>query len=80
MNSEILLKFAYFIVEPERIEKNDQIRRFRLFPVMTPKLVEEKSTGFDMLSKLKQESLFRKSTTDNKPSLFNGDNEEEVFD
>jgi len=57
---------AYFIEEPDQ-EENDSTEftpvDFIIVPTMTPKIVkEEKSTGFDILSKLRQEGLFRSNT------------------
>lgn len=75
---------AYFIEEPEEGEENDvdfSPVDFVIVPKMTPKLVKEKSTGFDILSKLKEEGLFRSSTTVNNRSSFFDDeeNEEDMF-
>jgi hypothetical protein len=49
-------------------------------PVVAPKAVEKKSTGFDILSKLKQEGIFLRSSTKVAPSsFFEDDDGEDMF-
>lgn len=57
---------AYFIEEQDE-DEDDQTDftpvDFIIMPPMPPKIVREKSTGQDILSKLKKEGLFKRSAT-----------------
>ena len=75
---------ANFIEEPEEGEDNGQdfsAVDFVIVPVVAPKALEKKSTGFDILSKLKQEGLFQRSSTTVTPNSYfdDGDDGEDMF-